>query len=117
MNELLEKLKTENKTRLASVLLGVAILLLLLWAMIARVIVPGNRYAQAEKLMLAGRFQEAAAAFDALGEYSNAQDRSREARYAQAEELMHQGRFEEAISAFKAMGDYADAQEIGRAHV
>ena len=100
MNELLQKLKNENKTRLVSVLLGIAILLLLLWAMVTRVIVPGNRYTQAEKMLLEGKYQQAADAFDALGEYSNARDRSREARYAQAEELMHQGRFEEASSAF-----------------
>ena len=63
MKEILEKLKTENKTRLASVLLGVAILLLLLWAMAARVIVPGNQYAQAERLLEQGRTQQAIAIF------------------------------------------------------
>ena len=111
MNELLQKLKNDKKRLLPGLLLAAAVLVLLLWAMVARVMVPANRYSQAEKLLAQGKYEEAAAAFDALEGYSDARDRSRQARYARGEELMNQGRFEEAISAFKALGDYENAPE------
>ena len=62
MKELLEKIKTENKARLTGLLLGLLVLLVLLWAMVARVIIPGNRYTQAERLLEQGRTEEAIAA-------------------------------------------------------
>ena len=52
MNELLQKLKNDKKRLLPGLLLAAAVLVLLLWAMVARVMVPANRYSQAEKLGL-----------------------------------------------------------------
>ena len=72
MNELLQKLKNDKKLFLPGLLLGVVVLVLLLWAMVARVMIPANRYSQAEKLLSQGKYEEAAAAFDALEGYSDA---------------------------------------------
>ena len=111
MNELLQKLKSDNKYFLPGLIVAALVVALLLWAVTVRMIVPANRYAQAERLLESGRFADAATAFEALGEYSDAAERCRQAKYAQAEELMEQGRFEEAVSAFKALGDYSDAED------
>ena len=109
MNELLQKLKEQRRIFLPGLIVAALVAALLLWAVAVRVVLPSNRYAQAEHLLEAGRFSDAAQAFEALGEYADAAQRCREAKFAQAEALLAEGKFEEAISAFKALGDYNNA--------
>ena len=72
MNELLQKLKSDNKYFLPGLIVAALVVALMLWAVTVRMIVPANRYAQAERLLESGRFADAATAFEALGEYSDA---------------------------------------------
>jgi tetratricopeptide (TPR) repeat protein len=73
-------------------------------------------YEAAEALMSGGRYPEAAAAFEALGDYKDAASRAKGAReailseaYQAAEALFREEEYEQAAAAFGALGDYKDA--------
>ena len=80
--KLLEKLHAEGRNRLPVVGLAALVAVILLWALIARVIVPNNRYNGAKELQAAGKYQQAAEMFTALGDYRDAPDKVKECRYA-----------------------------------
>ena len=76
-------------------------------------------YAEAESLLEAGSYDEAIAAFRALGAYSDSADRIDQAydgkyrtEYDAALRLMEEGKYDEAISGFSALGDYSRAQDM-----
>jgi len=65
-------------------------------------------YASALQLMDEKKYEEAAAAFAALGDYRDAADRVPEAKYLFAETLLAAQDYAGAASAFEALGDYRD---------
>jgi len=67
------------------------------------------QYGQAEQLESAGAFQDASAAFAALGEFKDAPQRSQGAIYLYAEALFASGDYENAEEEFKSVSQYADA--------
>ena len=73
---------------------------------------PANDYKEAQALLDAGKYEEAEAAFAALGDY---QDSAKNAQllsaYRQADALVDAGQYDEAISAFEALGDFLDSAE------
>ena len=86
--------------------------------LVTKVMIPGNAYKKAETLLESGQYEEASAAFEALGDYKDSQQRIEdcktaeiEADYQAANELVEEGRFEEAIAAFQVLGDYKDSAE------
>jgi hypothetical protein len=87
-----------------------------------KVLIPNSRYNKALELAEAGQYDEAIAAFAALGAYKDAPaqlELTRAARtearnaeaYAQAEALLEAGDKTGAVFAFEALGDYRDARE------
>lgn len=83
-------------------------------------------YTVAQKLLKNGKFDEAIAAFAALGDYSDStaqvtaakqqkqeaeQEAENRAAYEVAERLLTVGNYDAAIEAFTALGDYADASD------
>lgn len=72
---------------------------------------PEGKYEKAQELLANGQYEDALAAFEALGDYKDAAHRVLEVRYLQAEQLLADGCYEEAIAAFEALGDYLDSQQ------
>ena len=83
-------------------------------------------YTVAQELLKNGKFDEAIAAFEALGDYSDsaaqvtaakqkrqeaAQEAEHRSAYEAAEKLLADGDYDAAIEAFTALGDYADAAD------
>ncbi len=75
-------------------------------------------YQQAESLLQEKRFDEAAAAFEALKDYSDSASRVDDVReaqkadaYSNAEILLANGQYDEAKEAFLALEDYGDSSE------
>lgn len=66
-------------------------------------------YKKAMSLFETGEYEEAIAAFEALGEYKDSVQKIDECKYEAAVDLMESGSFEEAIAAFKALGEYSDS--------
>ena len=75
------------------------------------------RYDQAAALLDMKEYEDAAAAFEALGNYRDAQDRAarlteQRSAYEAAAALVEQQRYDEATAAYRALGDYADSAEL-----
>ncbi len=69
-------------------------------------------YAQAFPLFAEGKYEEAQALFEKIGEYKDAPkqiDVCREARYRQGFQLFEEGKYNKAKKVFEALGDYKDA--------
>ena len=71
-----------------------------------------QRYVEAVNLLEEGDFAQAAALFEALGEYRDARQMTSEAAYQSAVQLLDLGHFDQAQNAFAALGDYTDAPQM-----
>lgn len=69
-----------------------------------------GQYAQGEALLAAGNYREAIAAFEELGSYSDAEERTIDAMYQEAKALMAAGSYAEAAAAFEKISTYSDAE-------
>lgn len=75
-----------------------------------------EKYQAADQLLEEKKYDEAAEAFRALGDYKDSATRVKEVgeeknadAYAKAEELLKNEQFDEAAKAFEALGDYKDS--------
>ena len=66
-------------------------------------------YENALALLEAGQYEEAIAAFEALGDYEDSAERLLQARYGHADALATEGKTYEAARAFSEIRDYRDA--------
>ncbi len=102
---------------------GIPIILLCAAGLFAltKFVLPAKRYQQAQSMMQEGRYEEAIAVLDALGDYRDSKDQielanqgikeqAKAKEYAAADELLSQGKYEEAEEAFRALEDYRDSQ-------
>lgn len=92
-------------------ILGVLATLIIIAAFIvvAKIIVPGNKYKKAEELRAAGRYAEAVDAFSELGSYSDAAVQVGATYYAEGEAKRMSGDWSGAEKAFANAGTYQDA--------
>lgn len=88
----------------AAVVAGVVIII--------QVVIPSVKYNSAVKLLESGQYDEAVAAFEAMGDYKDSADMITEVRYQEALYLMQNERYSEAVAAFDAMGDYKDSADM-----
>lgn len=113
---------TAKKKKLAVVTAVVVAVVIAAVLLVTKVIIPGNAYKKAESLLVSGRYEEASAAFEALGNYRDSRQRVQdceiaekeaeiEANYQAANKLVEEGKFEEAIAAFENLGDYKNSKD------
>ena len=107
----------------AGIIAGVAAAMIALVLVTVNVIIPAVNYSKAEKLLAAGDYGNAIAAFAALGDYKDAAERipqtedakieaqKAQKAYAEAEKRLTAGDYDSAIAAFEKLGDYEDASE------
>ena len=103
-----QRLRTQKRLRRTAIIALPAALALLV---ISIVLMPVISYRQAEELLQAGRYEEAAAAFAELDDYADAAERALACRYVGAEALLEAEQYDEAAAAFAALGDYEDSAE------
>ena len=72
---------------------------------------PLKAYREAQTLLTAHQYSQAATAFEELGFFLKAAEYAKEARYAEAEQLLSAKMYKQAILAFKNLGDYKDSKE------
>lgn len=73
-----------------------------------------TQYQNAQALFDAGQFDEASAAFEALGTYADSDGKVLESKYARALEAMGAQEYAFAITLFENLGDYADSYDQTR---
>lgn len=84
----------------------VAIIAVITIALVIKFVIPYINYNSAVSLMEDGKYEEAIAAFEAMGDYKDSTDKIKDAQYDKAIDLMKSGKYEEAIAAFEAMDGY-----------
>ena len=114
--------KAKAAEKKIAIVAGIATAVIALVLVIVNVIIPAVNYSKAEKLLAAGDYGNAIAAFAALGDYKDAaeripqtEDAKIEAQKAQnsadAELLLASGDYDGAAEVFEALGGYKDAAE------
>ena len=110
LNKLKEKVKIERRYLIPGASVGILLAVILLWALITKIFIPGNRYNGAAQLLQAGKYQQAMESFTALGDFRDAPEQVKACRYAYAGELLNQGLYDEATAQVKMLGDYEDSR-------
>ncbi len=116
------RVKAKKVKKALAVTLPILLLLVGGFFLTTKVLIPNSRYNKALELAEAGQYDEAIAAFEALGDYKDAPAQlqlTREARtearnadaYAEAEALFAVEDYDGAIAAFTALGGYRDSAD------
>ena len=95
----------KKKIIIAAGIIAAVIVVILL---VTKVIMPAANYSKAEKLLAAGDYDGAIAAFAASGDYKDAENAK---AHAHAEQLQKNGETAKAAIAFGKLGDYRDSSE------
>ena len=114
--------KAKAAEKKIAIVAGIATAVIALVLVIVNVIIPAVNYSKAEKLLAAGDYDNAIAAFAALGDYKDATERipqtedakieaQKAQNYADAELLLASGDYDGAAEVFEALGGYKDAAE------
>ena len=114
--------KVKAAEKKIAIVAGIAAAVIALALVIVNVIIPAVNYSKAEKLLAAGDYDSAIAAFAALGDYRDAAEKKIQAKaaeeeprnaqaYADAELLLAEGKNIEAAIAFGRIAGYKDARE------
>ena len=102
--------KTTKKV--IGILAGAAVVVIAAVMLVTKLVIPEQNYKKAMKLSEAGQYQEAAEAFEQLGDYKDSADLVREMRYDHAVALSEAGQYMEATEAFEQLGDYKDSADL-----
>ena len=102
------KLKAAKTKKLTIIGVTAAVVIIAAVLLITTVIIPSSNYSKAEKLLAAGDYDGAIAAFAASGDYKDAENAK---AHAHAEQLQKNGETAKAAIAFGKLGDYRDSSE------
>ena len=108
-----KKAKTKRILSIAAVC--TAVLVLAMFLVIKMVIIPASRYKAADRLLANEKYEEAASAFEALGDYRDSSVKASAASYQVALKLLDDRQFEKAVTEFEKSGDYKDSSEKRKA--
>ena len=106
-----KKKKSKTIGLVVTAVIAVAIALALI---ITQVIIPSGKYKSAEALLAAGDYDDAAAAFAALGKYKNSTDMINESNYQKAQAQLAEKYYDGAYSAFTRLGKYKDSADMAK---
>ena len=106
-----KKKKSKTIGLVVTAVIAVAIALALI---ITQVIIPSGKYKSAEALLAAGDYDDAAAAFAALGKYKNSADMINESYYQKAQAQLAEKYYDGAYSAFTRLGKYKDSADMAK---
>ena len=101
--------KAQNITIIVLTSLAVIIGAILL---LTKLIIPNNNYNKAQALLAEGKYEEATATFEKLGDYKDSADMILECQYQEAIALAEFGEYEKAISIFEVLYDYKDSTSM-----
>lgn len=101
----------KKKKMLTIVAAVAAVLAIAVGVVIKNVMIPKWKYDDALAMMDAGLYEEAIAAFEALGDYEDSAEKIPECQYRFAVAKMETGEYETAIAIFEELGDYNDSKK------
>lgn len=101
--------KKKRNTILGVLAAVIAVAVLLV---VAKVVIPGNKYKEAEQLRADGKYEEAVAIFTELGEYSDAATQITETQYQHAQALYAQKNYAGAAAIYITIKGYKDVDKL-----
>jgi len=102
--------KKRRKRNKLIVILVLAVLVLVLY--VTQVIIPQGNYQKAMDLLASKQYDEAAAAFEALGSYSDSTSMIKESAYQKGKALADHGYYKEALTILIGLKDYKDTASL-----
>ena len=113
--------ETKKSRNLPAILAAVLVIAIAAGIVMAKAVIPKQRTEKAYQngiiLMESGQYDDAIAAFEALGDYKDSASKIHEAEelkiekaYSEAEKLLSDKKYDEAAAAFEALGEYGDAE-------
>ncbi len=121
--------KNKKNKKIALIVTAVIIALAVIFLIVTKVVIPNNNYNKAVALMEAEEYEQAALAFEAMGDYKDSVQMAENAReaalevkkaedYQKACEYMAAENYSEALALFNELEDYKDskkyAEEAGK---
>ena len=103
-----DELAVAARKRKITIAAGIIAAVIMVILLVTKVIMPAANYSKAEKLLAAGDYDGAIAAFAASGDYKDAENAK---AHAHAEQLQKNGETAKAAIAFGKLGDYRDSSE------
>ena len=103
-----DELAVAARKRKITIAAGIIAAVIMVILLVTKVIMPAANYSKAEKLLAAGDYDGAIAAFAASGDYKDADNAK---AHAHAEQLQKNGETAKAAIAFGKLGDYRDSSE------
>jgi tetratricopeptide (TPR) repeat protein len=110
--------EVSKKSLKAAVIVVPIVVLAIFLTVLFTVMIPGNKYDSAMALKNEGKYEEAIAAFEALGDFRDSaeqislcQTAIKDGQYQSAIDLMSQGQYEQAIAILESLGGHKDSTE------
>ncbi len=108
-----------QKTKKPGLIVALVAVFVIGASVVTQVVIPGMKYNKAERMLAEEDYEGAIAAFEGLGDYKDASDRSDEIRkdlpnireYEEAEKLLANGNYEAAAKAYESLGDFRDSRQ------
>ena len=105
--------KRAKKTKkLAAIIIPAVAVITAVVILFTTVIIPGGKYSDAVALQQAGKYEEAIAAFEALGDYKDCEEQIKETKYLKGISLSEKKDYAGAAKIFVAICGYKDADTI-----
>lgn len=77
--------------------------------LVNKVIKPANDYKSANKLLEDGKYEDAVAAFEALGDYRDSENKIKETKYRHANYMVEKEQFDDALALYELLDGYSES--------
>ena len=109
------RIAEKKKKKIIKITVSLSFACIVILVIIVMVVIPNYRYHEATELLNTGKYSEAVAAFERLGDFKDSQDKYqtaiKEPKYQEAEELLEKQSYSKAAEIFRSLGDYKDSQD------
>ena len=106
-----EKRRARNK-RMAMIITPLVLAAIGIALLLTQVVIPRGNYQKAMDLLNSKQYDQAAAAFESLGAYSDSAEKARQSIYQKGTDLLSGKQYDQAAAAFESLGACSDSAEM-----
>ena len=111
--KLVKARKKKKRLKIAGIAATVVVVLgLSAYFAYIKILVPKQEYEAALRLQQNGEYDDAFAAFNAIGAYKDSAEQAQYSLYLKAQEYLNAEQYDEAIEQFSALGDFKDCADM-----
>jgi len=109
--KILDKEAAKKKNVKIAIIIAAVLAVAVLGVFVGQRVIKNVRYSSAQTMLEEGRYDEAIAAFTALGDYENSSEMLPECNYQKAVFMLETDEYEEALTLFTELGNYKDSPQ------